>query len=206
MPIETMIAFAVASIVLAFAPGPDNIFVLTQSAMNGARAGVAVTFGLATGLIVHTAAVVLGLAALIQVSPVAFFALKLVGAGYLLYLAWGAFRAKPEAMEGENQKLSASGYYRRGIIMNATNPKVSIFFLAFLPQFVDPAAGSATLQMLLLAAIFFLVTLVAFSGVAFAAGWLGQALSRSPKAQTVINRIAGLVFVGLAARLLVTER
>lgn len=206
MPLETLMAFAAASIVLAFAPGPDNIFVLTQSAMNGARAGVAVTFGLATGLILHTAAVVLGLAALIQVSPVAFFALKLIGAAYLLYLAWGAFRARPEALGSENAGLSLVQYYRRGIIMNATNPKVTIFFLAFLPQFVDPAAGNATAQMLLLALVFFIVTLVVFSGVALASGWLGQALSRSPKAQTIINRIAGLVFVGLAARLLVTER
>ncbi len=206
MPVETLIAFAGASIVLAFAPGPDNIFVLTQSAMNGARAGVAVTFGLATGLLFHTAAVVLGLAALIQVSPVAFTALKLVGAAYLLYLAWGAFRAKPEALGGANAGLSLTEYYRRGIIMNATNPKVSIFFLAFLPQFVDPAAGAATLQMLLLALVFFIVTLVVFSGVALASGWLGQALARSPKAQTIVNRVAGFVFVALAARLLVTER
>ncbi len=206
MPIETLLAFAIASVVLAFAPGPDNIFVLTQSAMNGARAGVAVTFGLATGLVVHTAAVVLGLAALIQVSPYAFFALKLIGAGYLLYLAWGAFRARPETLEGENAGLSALQYYRRGIIMNATNPKVSIFFLAFLPQFVDPSLGSATYQMLILALVFFIVTLLVFSGVALASGWLGSALARSSRAQTVVNRIAGLVFVGLAARLLVTER
>lgn len=203
---ETVITFTIASVVLAFAPGPDNIFVLTQSAMNGVRAGVAVTFGLATGLVIHTAAVVLGLAALIQVSPYAFFALKLLGAGYLLYLAWGALRSKPEAIGGENAGLSLWQYYRRGIIMNATNPKVSIFFLAFLPQFVDPSLGAATGQMLLLALIFFLVTLAVFSSVALASGWLGTALSRSDSAQTVINRIAGLVFVGLAARLLVTER
>lgn len=206
MPIETIIAFTVASVVLAFAPGPDNIFVLTQSAMNGPRAGVAVTFGLATGLIVHTAAVVLGLAALIQVSPVAFTVLKVVGAGYLLYLAWGALRAGTEDLGGEDAGLGLTAYYRRGIIMNATNPKVSIFFLAFLPQFVDPTLGGATSQMLTLAFVFFVVTLVVFSSVAMAAGWLGAALKRSPRAQLVINRIAGLVFIGLAARLLVTER
>lgn len=206
MPIETIIAFTIASVVLAFAPGPDNIFVLTQSAMNGPRAGVAVTFGLATGLVFHTLAVVLGLAALIQVSPVAFTVLKLVGAGYLLYLAWGALRAKAEDIGGENAHLGLAAYYRRGIIMNATNPKVSIFFLAFLPQFVDPALGATTSQMLTLALVFFIVTLIVFSSVAMAAGWLGTALKRSPKAQVVINRIAGLVFVGLAARLLVTER
>ncbi len=206
MTIETMVAFAVASIVLAFAPGPDNIFVLTQSAMNGARAGVAVTFGLATGLLFHTAAVVLGLAALIQVSPVAFFALKFVGAAYLLYLAWGAFRSRPEPIGGDDAGLSLSQYYRRGIIMNITNPKVSIFFLAFLPQFVDAAAGSPTYQMLLLALIFFGVTIMVFSGVAMASGWLGSALARSPKAQNIINRIAGIVFVALAIRLLVFER
>lgn len=206
MPIETLIAFAVASIVLAFAPGPDNIFVLTQSAMNGPRAGVAVTFGLATGLVVHTAAVVLGLAALIQVSPVAFTVLKVVGAGYLLYLAWGALRAGAEDLSGENAGLGLMAYYRRGIIMNATNPKVTIFFLAFLPQFVDPALGGTTLQMLTLAFIFFVVTLVVFSSVALVSGKLGAALKRSPGAQRVINRIAGVVFIGLALRLLASER
>lgn len=201
MSADILIAFTLAATVLALVPGPDNIFVLTQSALNGVRAGVAITFGLATGLVVHTAAVVLGLAALLQVSVVAFTVLKLVGAAYLLYLAWGAWRAPVENIEGTATKLSAAGYYRRGIIMNVTNPKVSIFFLAFLPQFVEPGAGSVTSQLLVLALIFMVVTLVVFSGVALASGWLGRRLSSNPGAQRAMNRTAAVIFAALAARL-----
>ncbi|WP_417464530.1 LysE family translocator [Kordiimonas sp.] len=207
LSIDTVVAFTLASVVLAFAPGPDNIFVLTQSALKGPKAGVAVTFGLATGLIVHTAAVVLGLAALIAVSELAFTALKVVGAAYLVYLAIGAFRAKPEAIEAtDNNTRSLGQYYRRGIIMNVTNPKVSIFFLAFLPQFVDAGAGNTTAQMLTLAALFFLVTLVVFSSIALMAGQIGTRLSNSPKAQVLMNRIAGTIFLGLALKLALSER
>ncbi|WP_417455675.1 LysE family translocator [Kordiimonas sp.] len=207
LSIDTVVAFTLASVVLAFAPGPDNIFVLTQSALKGPKAGVAVTFGLATGLVVHTAAVVLGLAALIAVSELAFTALKVVGAAYLVYLAIGAFRAKPEAIEATDGKARSLGqYYRRGIIMNVTNPKVSIFFLAFLPQFVDAGAGNTTAQMLTLAALFFLVTLVVFSSIALMAGQIGTRLSNSPKAQVLMNRIAGTIFLGLALKLALSER
>jgi threonine/homoserine/homoserine lactone efflux protein len=202
MSADILMAFTLAATVLAFVPGPDNIFVLTQSALNGVRAGIAITFGLASGLVFHTAAVVLGLAALLQVSVIAFTALKLLGAGYLLYLAWGAWRAPGEEIDGEATKLSAFGYYRRGIIMNVTNPKVTIFFLAFLPQFVEPASGSFIGQLLVLAFIFMLVTLVVFSCIALASGWLGGRLSGNPGAQRVMNRIAAVIFIMLAGRLL----
>ncbi len=206
LEIDVLIAFTFTSVVLAFAPGPDNLFVLAQSAMKGPKAGIYVTLGLATGLVVHTAAVVLGLAALIQVSALAFTILKLVGAGYLLYLAWGAFRAKAEvAAEGEDTGLSGAEYYKRGIIMNVTNPKVSIFFLAFLPQFVDPVKGSVTMQMLLLALVFFVVTLVVFSLFALMSGYLGARLAKSVKAQNILNKTAAVVFTGLAAKLLVSK-
>ncbi len=207
LSVDTVVAFTLASVVLAFAPGPDNIFVLTQSALKGPKAGIAVTFGLATGLVVHTAAVVLGLAALIAVSELAFTALKIVGAAYLVYLAIGAFRAKPEAIEATESKARSFGqYYRRGIIMNVTNPKVSIFFLAFLPQFVDAGAGNTAAQMLTLAALFFIVTVIVFSSIALMAGQIGARLSNSPKAQVLMNRVAGTIFLGLALKLALSER
>ncbi len=204
---DTAIAFTLASVVLAFAPGPDNIFVLTQSAIRGPKAGVAVTFGLATGLVVHTAAVVLGLAALIAVSELAFTILKVVGAAYLVYLAIGAFRAGAETIEARDTHVRGLvEYYRRGIIMNVTNPKVSIFFLAFLPQFVNADAGNTTGQMLLLALVFFVVTIVVFSAIALLAGRIGGLLTRSPRAQVLMNRVAGTIFLGLAAKLALSER
>ena len=207
LSVDTIFAFAFTATVLAFAPGPDNIFVLTQSALRGAKAGVAVTFGLATGLIVHTAAVVLGLAALIAVSEVAFTVLKVIGAAYLVYLAIGAFRARPDAIEAKDAHVRGLWqYYRRGIIMNVTNPKVSIFFLAFLPQFVDESAGNTTAQMLSLALIFFLVTLVVFSAVALTAGQIGNRIMASPRAQVLMNRVAGTIFLGLAVKLAISER
>ncbi|WP_262694454.1 LysE family translocator [Kordiimonas aquimaris] len=210
MTLEIIAAFAATSIVLSLAPGPDNIFVLTQSAMHGPQAGLMVTLGLATGLLFHTAAVVFGLAALIQVSVAAFTTLKVLGAAYLIYLAWKSFRAAPMETAGpeagKSRHMSSAAYYRRGIIMNALNPKVSIFFLAFLPQFIDPVAGNIEGQMLILASVFFAVTLVVFSVVAVVAGKLGDAFARTPKVQNIINKTASAVFFGLAAKLLLTER
>jgi threonine/homoserine/homoserine lactone efflux protein len=159
IPSDTLATFFLASVLLGLAPGPDNIFVLTQSALRGRRAGLLVTLGLCTGLVVHTTAVAFGVAVIFQASAVAFTALKLFGAGYLLYLAWHAFRSSAAKISaGRENELGYGKLYRRGIIMNVTNPKVSIFFLAFLPQFADPARGSLTLQMMMLGGVFIVST------------------------------------------------
>jgi threonine/homoserine/homoserine lactone efflux protein len=206
IPLETIGAFFAASIVLALAPGPDNIFVLTQSALRGRSAGLFVTIGLCTGLIVHTSVVTLGLAAIFQTSQLAFTVLKLIGAAYLLYLAWHAFRAGAATRSvTATTPISSWQLYRRGIIMNVTNPKVSIFFLAFLPQFADPARGSLSLQLISFGLIFIVATLLVFGGVAFAAGSIGEWLFGSSRAQKVMNRVAGIVFIGLAINLAVTK-
>lgn len=207
IPMETLATFFVAAVLLGLAPGPDNIFVLTQSALRGKIAGLLVTLGLCTGLVVHTTAVAFGVAAIFQASAVAFTALKLFGAGYLLYLAWHAFRATSERLAaGGKNRLSYAKLYRRGIIMNVTNPKVSIFFLAFLPQFADPARGSLTVQLLLLGGVFIVSTIIVFGSIALLAGTLGQWLNHSPRVQVVMNRIAGTVFVGLALKLATVKR
>ena len=207
IPIETVVIFLTASVALGLAPGPDNIFVLTQSALYGRKAGIWVTLGLCTGLLVHTAAVSLGVAAIFQTSELAFTILKIVGALYLLYLAFQAFRASATKLnDGEAQKLALGRLYARGIIMNITNPKVAIFFLAFLPQFADPALGSITIQMLMFGALFIVATLLVFGAVAWFAGFLGEWLKGSAKAQIIMNRVAGTVFAGLALRLAVSER
>lgn len=205
----TFVAFFAASLVLALAPGPDNIFVLTQSALYGRKAGWLITLGLCTGLLGHTAAVVVGVAAIIKASVLAFTVLKLAGAGYLLYLAWQAFRAPASTIPSSGERgagLDGMRLYRRGIIMNLTNPKVSIFFLAFLPQFVDPARGGVAQQMIALGAVFIFATILVFGGVATVAGALGQWLHRSSRTQVVMNRVAAAIFVALAARLLATTR
>lgn len=204
---QTTLAFFSVSALLALTPGPDNVFVLLQSAMRGRAAGMLVVLGLCTGLLVHTSAVALGLAALFAASAVAFSVLKFIGAAYLVYLAWQAFRAPVGgAAAGRAEAMSATQMYMRGIVMNLTNPKVAIFFLAFLPQFASPGNGSMVLQMLWLGAVFILATLLVFGAIAYFSGAFGVLLRRSSTAQRALNRLSALVFVGLAIRLASVQR
>ncbi len=205
--LNNLIMFTAASALLALAPGPDNIFVLTQSIVYGRAAGLRVTLGLCTGLVVHTSVVTLGVAAVFQTSLVAFNVLKYCGAAYLLYLAWQAFRASSSKVEiGAKKALTPWQLYRRGIIMNATNPKVSLFFIAFLPQFTNPEKGPISLQLILLGVIFAVITIIVFGLISQAAGTIGQWINRSEKGEKILNRIAGLVFASLAIKLILTEK
>ena len=207
IPIETVALCFAASVALALAPGPDNIFVLTQSALHGRKAGLLVTIGLCTGLLVHKAAVSLGVAAIFQTSTIAFNILKSVGAMYLLVLAWRAFRAGAAKLdETGDVSMGWRKLYSRGVIMNITNPKVAIFCLAFLPQVADASKGLITIQMLMFGGLFIVATLFIFGAIAWTAGVLGEWLNGSEKAQIIMNRVAGMVFTGLALRLAVSER
>ncbi|MGE4193874.1 MAG: LysE family translocator [Pseudodesulfovibrio sp.] len=204
---EVIATFFAASVLLGLAPGPDNLFVLSQSALHGRCAGLSVMLGLCTGLLVHTSAVAFGVAVVFQTSALAFSLLKYAGAAYLAWLAWGALRAPASTLPpGSTPAVSRWKLYRRGILMNVTNPKVSVFFLAFLPQFADPARGSVTVQMLLLGGLFIAATVLVFGAIALLAGTLGQWLARSARAQVILNRLAGLVFLGLALKLATAER
>jgi hypothetical protein len=199
---DTALAFFAASVLLALVPGPDNVFVLLHAAVHGARAGLLVVLGLCSGLLFHTAAVALGLVALLAASATAFTFLKGLGAAYLLYLAWLSWRAPAGLPGGESQPaLSARQTYLRGVLMNISNPKVALFFLAFLPQFVATERGDVALQILQLGGVFMLATLLTFGTVALLAGRFGQLLQDSPRAQVRLNRLASVVFVGLALRL-----
>lgn len=207
IPFETLLTFFSASIIFGFSPGPDKLFILTQSALGGRIAGLVVVLGLCTGLIAHTTAVALGVAVIFQTSAAAFSALKLVGTGYLIYLAWKAFRAPVKAIEGAtNSDKNIAKLYYNAIIMNITNPNVSIFFLAFLPQFADPSVGSVPLQIMVLGGLFILATILVFSGIALLAGTIGPWLNRSTRSQKVLNYAAGTVFLGLALKLVTTKR
>lgn len=207
IPLDTTLAFFSVSALLALTPGPDNVFVLLQSAMRGRAAGMLVVLGLCTGLLVHTTAVALGLAALFAASATAFSVLKFAGAAYLVYLAWQAFRAPVGiSADGRADALTARQMYLRGIVMNLTNPKVVIFFLAFLPQFARPGRGDLALQMLWLGGVFIAATLLVFGAIAYFSGAFGALLRRSPGAQRILNRLSALVFVGLAVRLAGAQR
>ncbi|MGB3288787.1 MAG: LysE family translocator [Burkholderiaceae bacterium] len=204
---DVALSFFGIAVLLALAPGPDNLFVLMQSAMWGRTSGMFVVLGLCTGLIGHTLAVAVGLAAVFAASETAFTLLKLAGAAYLVYLAWGAFRAPAQA--GSQEKplpQSKALLYRRGIVMNLTNPKVSLFFLAFLPQFTSPERGSVAAQTVSLGALFMAATLLVFGLIAWFSGTVGQRMQRSPGAQRLLNRVAGTVFLGLAVKLAFSNR
>lgn len=207
IPFDVLTVFFAAAIALGLVPGPDNIFVLTQSALYGRLAGLVVTLGLCMGLIVHSVAVALGVAAIFETSVLAFTLLKFVGAAYLIYLAFQAFRAGGADLNMQGTpSLPLPALFRRGIIMNVTNPKVAIFFLAFLPQFADPARGSVPIQIMLFGGLFIVATILVFGAVALGGGLIGTYLRQSPSAQIWLNRLAGVVFVGLAVRLAITER
>lgn len=202
-----LLMFFTTSILLALSPGPDNLFVMTQAAQQGRKAGLLVTLGLCTGLLFHTAAVTFGLAALFKASALAFTVLKFAGAGYLLYLAGQAFRAGTIAGPATvADRLNAAVLYRRGIIMNITNPKVSIFFLAFLPQFADPAKGQLSAQFLLLGGVFIIATLLVFGTISILAGVFGEHFRKSAFAQKILNRAAAGIFAGLALKLALAQR
>ncbi len=201
--LETAISFFCASILLGFAPGPDIVFVLTQSAVHGTRAGLATMCGLLTGLCFHTTLVSVGVAAIILASPLAFQVVLFCGAAYLLYLAWLSWRAG--AMRAGGEKPPFAGYaalYRRGIIMNVTNPKVTVFFLAMLPQFCKPELGSAGLQCFQLGLIFMLGTLTAFGTTSVLAGKIFSRFNQSDRAQIILNKACAAIFVTMALLLI----
>ena len=215
MPVwNDLVAFFGVAVLLALSPGPDNLFVLVQSIQRGWRVGMCVVVGLCLGIVVHTTAVALGLAAVFAASSTAFVVLKWCGAAYLAWLAWGALRAPAStggtpAHNGTAPPLGPRDAWRmvgRGVVMNVTNPKVLIFFLAFLPQFADPARGSMALQMVCFGLVFVLATLLVFGAIACFSGVFGGLLQRSARAQCWLNRLAGMVFLGLAARLAMLQK
>lgn len=207
LTLDTSLTFLGISILLSLSPGPDNVFVLMQSATHGRKAGLLVTLGLCTGLLGHTAAVALGLAAILAASSTAFTVLKLAGAAYLVYLAWGALRAPVSPLSsGSTAELKPWRLYGRGVLMNLTNPKVGLFFLAFLPQFVHPEAGSVALQVISLGGLFILAALLVFGAIAWFAAWVGAWFQNSMRAQRALNLSAAAIFIGLAARLAWAEK
>jgi threonine/homoserine/homoserine lactone efflux protein len=207
IPSDVMFVFIGVAFALAAVPGPDNIFVLTQSVVHGRVAGLIVTLGIALGLFVHTTAVTLGVAVIFQTSQYAFAALKYAGAAYLFYLAWQAFTASESKFSGEKTKSeTASRQFLRGFTLCITNPKITIFFLAFLPQFVILENGAIIGQFYQLGALMVLVTLVVFGTVAIAAGSLGDWIKGSPRTHAWLNRISGIVFLSLALKLAFAEK
>lgn len=198
MDAAVLLSFAAASLVLAAAPGPDILYVLAQSAQSGARAGLAVVVGLMIGCLIQTAAA--------AASPWLFWTIRLAGVAYLVYLAWGAWHAPVSVGQTQAERISLAVLLRRGVIMNVTNPKVQIFFLAFFPQFASKGATGWQMasEMGLLGAVFTLCAFVVMAGCALFAGVLSDTI-RSPRVQFVLNKASALIFLGLAVAAVVAQ-
>jgi threonine/homoserine/homoserine lactone efflux protein len=176
MQIELILSFLLASVLLTFMPGPDNIFVLTESITKGQKNGIAISIGLCTGVLIHTLAAATGLSIVIQKSAVTFSVIKYLGAAYLFYLAFMATKEKPMEVTLEKKSKEETFHLfpliRKGFLMNVLNPKVSLFFIAFLPQFISQDGINITVQMIILGLIFMVQALVIFSLISILASRL----------------------------------
>ncbi|WP_272149038.1 LysE family translocator [Tenacibaculum aiptasiae] len=202
--IETLISFVLATGTLAFSPGPDNIFVLTQSIVNGKKYGLATVAGLMTGCIIHTTLVAFGVSEIINQNPKLFFVIKLLGAGYLLYLAYQVYRSDAKiAFSTENvEKKTTFELFKKGFWMNVLNPKVTIFFLAFFPQFLFSDSLSNVLQFYVLGGLFILTSFVIFSTIAILAGTISESIKKNAQIGVYLKWAQIVVFVGIAVLIL----
>ena len=198
---ETIIAFVTASVILSLVPGPDNLFVMSHSALKGWRLGFYTTLGLCTGLIGHTVLVAIGVSVIFQTSAIAFNGLKIIGACYLLYLAWLSVQNKELNLGGTDKNSTNRSYYLTGVIMNLTNPKVALFFLVFLPQFVNTSNDNVTIQIFLLGLLFILSALCVFTSIAYLSSFLENFLKKSKTVNKNLNILAAIVYFALAINL-----
>jgi threonine/homoserine/homoserine lactone efflux protein len=202
---DILISFALVTAALAISPGPDNIYVLVQSITNGKKYGIATVFGLIAGCIIHTTLLAFGISAIIAANATLFFVIKLLGAFYLLYLAYSLFKSDARiSFNSDNvAKKSQRQLFVQGFFMNVLNPKVTIFFLAFFPGFLFSESMSTFVQFYVLGAVFMVVSFIVFATIALLAGQI--------KAYTMKNKISGVVlkwlqivvFIGIAVFILI---
>ena len=208
LELSNVYLFIVASFLLCLAPGPDNIYVLTQGMTKSKKAAIITTLGLTTGIIVHTTAAAFGISVLFKTSEIAFNIVKYAGAAYLLYIAYQAFKYRNEPLDlsVQNSSSELKKLYVKGFFMNVLNPKVSIFFLAFLPQFVTPANGNVPMQMITLGLIFMVLTVLVFSSIGVAGNILSAKLLEKPSIVKYMNILTSFVLGGLAIKLALSSR
>lgn len=194
--------FVLAALLICVTPGPDMVYVVTHGLSQGIRAGLVASLGMAAGMVFHTTAVTLGLAGLVNASPLTYDLVRWGGAVYLAVLGWKTLRAARTTPEfADVPRVPLRTVFRRAALTNLLNPKILLFYLAFLPQFTDPARGRLALQFLVLGLVFVLLGLLVDGAVALLSGRIGDWLLRRPAASRRLNEAAGLVFLGLAARL-----
>jgi threonine/homoserine/homoserine lactone efflux protein len=207
LTLEQLIGFLVAAVVITASPGPDNLMVLGVGISKGRKQGIAFGLGCALGCLSHTVLAAVGVSALIASSPVAFTVLKVCGGLYLLWLGFNALRSSGGARAGavKPEEQSSLRLFFRGVLANAINPKVVLFFLSFLPQFVIASNGKVAWQIAALGVTFTLQAAVLFGLLGYFSGTIGQWLNARPRAGVILDRLAGGLFVALGIRLLVTR-
>lgn len=210
--VERLLPYTVAVVALVLAPGPNQAMIVARSLGGGRRAGITTSLGVNAGAFVHTLAAAIGLSAVVAASAVTFTAIKVVGALYLFYLGarliFGHDRESPATEPQTRRARVAPGLHAfgRAMMTGILNPKVAIFFVAFLPQFVDRQAGSVFLQIMLLGVIFTVIAVTIDSLVAIAAGSIGSYLARNPTVARWRERFTGIAFIALGVRLAFEKR
>ncbi|MGY4907670.1 LysE family translocator [Streptomyces sp. 900116325] len=207
MNLDLLAPFLLAVVVIQLTPGPGMLFILTQAMTSGCRAGRAAACGAASAMLIHTMAVALGLAALLHAAPMAMNLLRIGGAAYLLWLAIQAFRS-PDLVLDAHAETTQGGFgvvFLRGAINDLANPKIVIFYLAFLPQFVDPSLGHLPLQLFVLGLMLLTVGFVVDLAIVMVAGRIGLLLRRRPMVNRCLSKLAGTVYGFLAVRLAVSD-
>ncbi len=205
MGIQNFEAFVLASIMLNLIPGPDTFYILGRSMSQGRTVGIASALGISGGAIIHTLAAAVGLSAIIIASPTAFAAIKWIGAAYLIFLGIKMlFQSQSQTMASEQDaKNGFFPVFRQGVLTNALNPKVALFFLAFLPQFVDAGSESHLVSFLILGMTFVLTSTLWGLVLAFSAATISARLRANPRNMVWLNRVTGSLLVGLGVRLAV---
>ncbi|MFT4800459.1 MAG: threonine/homoserine/homoserine lactone efflux protein [Flavobacteriaceae bacterium] len=202
--IESLISFSIATLFLALSPGPDNLYVIAQSLSNGTKSGIATTIGLVSGCIVHTTLLAFGVSAIITASDTLFYGLKVMGACYLLFLAYQVFRSNAQVdLKNKASKKSYLQLFKLGVIMNLVNPKILIFFLAFFPGFLWDESQNTIYQFYVLGILFMVISFIVFSGLAILAGYISSTLNKNKNVSVLLKWIQIIVFVGIAVFILI---
>lgn len=208
MTLQQIISFILASAALTILPGPDNIFVLTQSLTRGKRFGLGISLGLVSGLIIHTFLAAFGISLLISQSPTAFSVIKYLGAAYLFYLAFSALKEKPSVpslnKDASPTHISFFSLWQTGFIMNLLNPKVIIFFIAFFPQFIIPDGFKNHTQMIILGLLFMLIAFIIFTLISLLAGIFSNFINK-PKFWIFIKWAKFGILSAIGLSLLLTQ-
>ena len=197
--IESLISFSIATLFLTLTPGPDNLYVISQSLTNGTKSGIATTIGLISGCIVHTTLLAFGVSAIIAASETIFYGLKIIGACYLLFLAYKVYRSNPHVdLKNKVSKKTYLQLFKQGVIMNLVNPKILIFFLAFFPGFLWDEFQNTIYQFYVLGIVFMTISFLVFSSLAILAGYISTALNENKNISILLKWIQVIVFIAIA--------